>query len=179
MRSARALNRIPRSEFRDGLCAAMNAMVRMPEFHERGAMLSWVVAGLSIASTCTVTFLILRNGIPADFSLMQTVLFVAIWWLTTIWVIAFARRKACVGIMMQVDRSVKIVTQFPLKKHERTISYSSLGMAEVITAMDTDGDTYFTACFFVDGMERIVLVQGADKAACQKAVDEFNAALKS
>jgi hypothetical protein len=152
-------------------------MVRMPEFHERSAMLSWVVAGLSIAGTCVVTFLILRNGIPADFTLVQTVLFVAVWWFTAIWLIAFACRKACVGIRMQADRSVKIVTQFPWKKFERTIANSSFGLAEVITATDSDGDVYFTACFFVDSKERIVLVQGVDQVACQKAMAEFNAAL--
>jgi hypothetical protein len=157
----------------------MNTMVRMPEFHERSAMLSWVVAGFSMAGTCVVTFLILRNGIPTDFSLLQTVLFVAVWWFTTIWLIAFARRKACVGITLQADRSVKIVTRFPWKKFERTIPNSSFGLAEVITATDTDGDVYFTACVVVDGQERIVLVQGADQVACQKAVDEFNAVLKS
>jgi hypothetical protein len=154
-------------------------MVRLPEFHERTAVFSWAVAGFSIAGACTVTLLILRNGIPADFSLLQTVLLLVIWWFSTIFVIAFARRKACTAVMIQVDRSVKIVTQYPLKKLERTIPRSSIGAAEVIRQIDTEGDSYLTACFFVDVQERIVLLQGWDEASSQQAVDRFNAAFNN
>jgi hypothetical protein len=154
-------------------------MVKLPEFHERSAMLSWVVAGLLMVGAFTITFLISRNGIPTDFSLPQTILFVAIWWFSTLWVIAFANRKSCTAVMVRSDRSVRTVRQFPLKKLERNIANSSIGVAQMVTALDTDGDTYFTACFFVDGKERVVLLQGADEAACQKAVDEFNVAMRT
>jgi hypothetical protein len=153
-------------------------MVKLPEFHNHKPAAIWIISGFWITGLLIVTYLLARDGAPPELTPLMTGVVVTGFWLGAIGLITYISGKACTTVKIQMDRCVKIVQQFPFKRLEKVVPFSSVRNAEVLTVSDIDGDPYFKACFFLDD-QKIVLIESSDKTACQKAVDQFDAALKS
>jgi hypothetical protein len=152
-------------------------MVKLPEFHNHKPVVLWIIVGFWISGVVIMSYLIARDGAIPELTPLMTAGVLILFWAGALGLIAHISRTSLHSVKMQSDRSVKILTRFPFKKLERVVPFSSIQDAEVITVTDIDGDPYFKACFVLDD-QRIVLVESSARAECQKAVDEFNAALK-
>lgn len=102
---------------------------------------------------------------------------VAVFWLVGVGFAIYVARKPCTAIEVRHDKSVLVLTRYPLTKSVCNFSARDLSAAQVVESTDSDGDPYFRVAVTGPNGFSICIAEGHDLGRCASVCSEFNVAI--
>ena len=146
-------------------------------FTNRIALFFWVFALVFLAMTGLMTWLVLRDGIPAGNAPLFTYAVMAAFWLAGIALAALVAKRPCVTTGVAPDGSITVVRRYPLRSETKRYPRTMIVDSGVHESTDSDGDAYFRAVVTTRDGSEICLAEGGVRSVCDDALARFNQAL--
>lgn len=147
-------------------------------FKNRSAAFLWIFAALVMLFNAAMTYFLIRNGVPPDYSPEFLFGVSAVFWAVGFEFSVDAAGSPCVRVTVQPDGSVSAVWRYPLRTEVRELDADTLKPAEVVATHDAESDPCFYARVSLTDGTVIDLAQGPNREYCEAVCAHFNNATR-
>ena len=147
-------------------------------FRNRIAACLWVFAALWLAVLLIMTYLLARDGLPAEYPPWAATGVAAFFWLGGIGLTRYALSKPCFFVTIGEGGQVLVTWRYPHKVVRKRFSASDIRAAVVVEDEDDEGNPYFFARVGTSDSKHFDIKEGHSRPLCQDACVRFNRALR-
>lgn len=147
------------------------------EFRNCKAAFLWGFAALFLGFVVAMSWVLLRDGPPAGYSLTFMLAVYALFWASGLGLAVYAAGHPCIHVTARSHGDVQIRWRYPHRSMERRLSPRDRTPAQCVEGRDSDGDPYFRVRISLpDGMV-VDLWEGHDHAQALAECQRYNAAI--
>ncbi|AXQ28105.1 hypothetical protein D0B54_05185 [Solimonas sp. K1W22B-7] len=147
-------------------------------FRNRKAGFLWGFAAAWLGMLLAMTWVVVRDGPPDDYSLHATLVVGALFWFAGLGLLIFVAGKPCYQLELSGDGQVRMSWRYPFRVVRKTLPAGELGPATVIEIRDSEGDPYFMARVKTPDGGVVDFAESSDRGECERACERLNAALR-
>lgn len=145
-------------------------------FVNRSAMVIWCFTAVWVGMLFIATYMLIRDGLPADFIATANILFAASFWIAAIGLALYAASKPCYLVDVHSALRISVTWRYPHKVIRRDIPRAEVQPAAVFDSKDSEGDPYHFARVLMPG-DFIDIAESHTRQICEEACARFNVAL--
>jgi hypothetical protein len=153
------------------------ALMKPAVFRNNIAAWLWAFALCFLLFNAAMTYVLLRDGSPPGYSSLVVQAIMALFWVCSLGLAAYAASVFCLRITVQSGADVMVVWRYPFNSIRLSVACSSLTAAQVIEGKSSDGDPYFHAQCILPGGRQISLAEGQSREWCEAECARFNAGI--
>jgi hypothetical protein len=146
-------------------------------FRINNAAWLWGFALCFLLFNAAMTYVFLRDGAPPGYSALMVQAIMALFWVCSLGLSAYAASLFCLRITVQSGTGVMVVWRYPFNSTRLSLPSSSLGPAQVIEGKSSDGDPYFQAQLTLPDGRPLSLAEGPSREWCKAECARFNASI--
>jgi hypothetical protein len=142
--------------------------------HNRVAVFFWLFAIAYLWGLLMMSYLLIRDGLPADQPVWFVAAMVPFFWAGGIGLALYAMNRHCLSIRVDETAQVTVTWLYPFKRRQERFAVSSVAPAQVQQTKDSDGDPYFECWFVTPAGVRVVVTESHTRELCDTVCEAFN-----
>lgn len=146
-------------------------------FRNNNAAWLWGFALCFLLFNAAMTYVFLRDGAPPGYSALMVQAIMALFWVCSLGLAAYAASVFCLRIAVPPGTDVLVVWRYPFHSSRLSVPCSSLAAAEVVEGKCSEGDAYFRAQITLPDGRPLSLAEGPWRDWCEAECARFNACI--
>jgi hypothetical protein len=143
--------------------------------HNRVAVFFWLFAVAWLWGLLTMSYLLIRDGLPPDQPVWFVAAMVTLFWAGGVGLSLYAVNKHCLSVRVDGAVQVTVTWLYPFKRRQEQFAIASIMPAQVQETKDSDGDPYFECWFVTPAGVRVVIAESHGRELCDTVCEAFNA----
>lgn len=146
-------------------------------FRNHKALFLWGFAAVFMTFVGLMTWVLIRDGAPAGYSLPFMVAVFAVFWLAGLALVGYVAQAPCIEVRARSHADIVIRWRYPLRRVERRLLRRDATPARMVEGKDSDGDPYFHAQIDLPDGTTVDLWEGHDRDHAEAVCARYNQAL--